>query len=208
MFVYGAQSVKQMRRDNHRLGLPGRAAAKQACDDCRVAHRLIATVFAVLALGVPLAGCGSDSKDSGPSSEGGGANATVPGGAESADVEVIDGWATALKAGNIEKAASYWELPSTASNGTPPLELNSEAEVIAFNESLPCGAELVEATSEGDLTTATFELTERPGGGCGPGAGGEASTVFKIEDGKIVEWRRGPDPGGQDNAPPAPGQSV
>ena len=38
---------------------------------------------------------------------------------------------------------------------------------------------------------ATFELTERPGGGqCGPGAGGEAKTAFVIEDGQIIEWRR------------------
>ena len=41
-----------------------------------------------------------------------------------------------------------------------------------FNESLPCGAELVEATDEGELTLATFKLTERPGPGtCGRGSG-------------------------------------
>jgi len=158
-----------------------------------------------LALAIPIAGCGSGSKDSGADS----ATTTVPGGADPVDVKVIADWATALKAGDVDKAASYWALPSTASNGTPPLQLQTREQVIAFNNALPCGAELVKATTDDSgLTTATFDLTDRPGGGCGRGVGGQASTVFKIEDGKIAEWRRAPDPGGQDTAPPAPGQSV
>lgn len=36
-------------------------------------------------------------------------------------------------------------------------------DAIAFNEALPCGAELIDTESEGRLTIATFELTERPG---------------------------------------------
>jgi limonene-1,2-epoxide hydrolase len=173
------------------------------CDDQGVRHRLPTALLVALALAIGLAGCGSGSKDSGDS-----ATATVPGGADAGDVKVIDGWATALKTGDVDKAASYWALPSTASNGTPPLQLQTREQVIAFNNALPCGAVLVKATTDSGLTTATFKLTDRPGGGCGRGVGGQASTVFKIEDGKIAEWRRAPDPGGQDTAPPAPGQSV
>lgn len=169
--------------------------------------RISALALAALALTVPPAGCGSDSGGSSSgSADTGAATTTVPGGADAADVKVIDGWATALSAGDIEMAASYWALPSTASNGTPPLELTTKPEVIAFNEALPCGADLVKATTDKGLTTATFDLTDRPGGGCGPGAGGQASTVFKIENGKIADWRRAPDPPGQGQ--PAPGQSV
>lgn len=165
-------------------------------------RRLPAILLLALALVVMLTGCDSGSKSSDS------ATATVPGGAAAADVEVIAGWATALRAGDIEKAASYWALPSIASNGTPPLELKTEQQVIAFNEALPCGADLVRATAADGLTTATFDLTDRPGGACAPGVSGQAATVFKIENGRIAEWRRAPDPGGQETAPPVPGQSV
>ncbi|MFN2611769.1 MAG: hypothetical protein ABR536_00185 [Solirubrobacterales bacterium] len=166
------------------------------------------SILAIAALGLigALAGCGGDSSDSNSGSAG--AAATVPGGGDQADVKVIDGWAAALKAGDIDKAASYWALPSTASNGTEPVELRTREQVIAFNQTLPCGADLVEATTDNGLTTATFDLTDRPGGGCGPGAGAQARTVFKIEDGKIADWRRAPDPGGGDTAQPTPGQSA
>ncbi|MGZ5419634.1 MAG: hypothetical protein ACXWES_03865 [Solirubrobacterales bacterium] len=136
-----------------------------------------------LVVAAVLAGCGG-----GDSAEQG--SAKVPGGGDSADVEVIDAWADALRSGDVEKAASYFELPSLAENGTPPLKLDTRAKALAFNKSLPCGAKLTRATSAGRFTTATFTLTDRPGGGCGPGTGGTARTTFVIEDGKITEWRR------------------
>jgi hypothetical protein len=123
----------------------------------------------------------------------------VPGGADPEAVRVIDEWSTALREGDVERAASYFELPSVAQNGTPPLRLETTEDVIAFNDALPCGAELIEARSEGAFTVATFRLTDRPGGGCGPGTGGTASTRFQITDGKITEWRRVPE------EPTAPG---
>jgi limonene-1,2-epoxide hydrolase len=194
MFVYG---------DAKRQGNETKESKKgPGCDDRGVRHRLPAALLVALALAIPIAGCGSDSKDSGES-----ATTTVPGGADPADVKVIDAWAKALKAGDVDGAASYWALPSTASNGTPLLQLQTREQVIAFNNALPCGAELVKATTaDSGLTTATFDLTNRPGGGCGKGVGGQARTVFKIEDGKIAEWLRAPDPGG--TAPSAPGQTV
>ena len=81
-------------------------------------------------------------------------------------------------------------MPSVAQNGTPPLDLDSREDVIAFNEALPCGAELIETVEHAGFVIATFELSDRPGGDCGSGVGGEAQTAFQIEDGKIVEWRR------------------
>ena len=61
---------------------------------------------------------------------------------------------------------------------------------MAFNRALPCGAELIGARTARGLTRATFRLSDRPGGGCGDGAGERASNLFAIEDGEIVEWRR------------------
>ena len=131
---------------------------------------------------------------------GGSEESSVPGGADPEAVRVIDEWSTALREGDVDRAASYFELPSVAQNGTPPIQLETREDVVEFNDALPCGAELIEARREGEFTVATFRLTDRPGGGCGPGTGGTASTRFRISDGKFTEWRRVADqplPGGE-----------
>lgn len=142
-----------------------------------------------------LAACGSDQ------------GSAIPGGADPDAVEVIQQWADELRAGDVEAAADRFEIPSTVQNGTPPLELSDREEVVAFNESLPCGAELTEAQRDGVYVVATFELTERPGpGDCGSGVGQTAKTAFLIHDGRIVEWRRVADE--PPSEPPATGPVV
>ncbi len=124
--------------------------------------------------------------------------------ADPEDVEVIDAWATALAEGDVDAAAEYFAIPSTAENG-PTLRISSRGDARLFNASLPCGAVLVGAETQGAFTTATFELTERPGPGtCGDGVGNEAQTTFVIEDGEIAEWRRV----GLAGPGPAPGEAV
>lgn len=140
-----------------------------------------------IALALMLAGCGGD--------DGGGGDAPeIPGGADPEATQVIDDWATALGEGDIEEAADQFKVPSVAQNGTPLIQLDNREAVIAFNEALPCGAELVEAEERGEFIVATFELTERPGEGeCGDGVGTQAHTAFRIEDGLITEWIRAAD---------------
>ncbi len=158
-----------------------------------MARRLSLSILAAALLA--LAGCGGSGSDETSTT------ATVPGGAGTADVEVIRGWVDALRSGNPEAAANYFALPSVAQNGGGPVKLDSASEILAFNQSLPCGAELVSASTEGQVTTATFELTDRPGGDCGDGVGLEAITAFVIEDGKIVHWSRVPGPDDQPGVP-------
>lgn len=122
---------------------------------------------------------------------GGGEEPEIPGGADPEAARVIDDWATTLGEGDVEGAAEYWQVPSIAQNGTPPLDLDSREDVVTFNRALPCGAELLSAEEDGRFTVATFELTERPGPGeCGAGTGVTAKTAFVIEGGLIAEWRR------------------
>ena len=111
-------------------------------------------------------------------------------------VAVIEGWTEALSEGDVAGAAEFFAIPSVAQNGTTPLTLCTRDDITAFNRSLPCGAELVRARPAGRIIAATFRLTERPGGSCGSGSGELARTAFVIEDGKIVQWRRLPDPPG------------
>jgi hypothetical protein len=145
----------------------------------RSRHRVLVTVGIAAALAS--AGCGTVS-----------------------DVGVIRGWAQALRAGQLDKAASYFALPAIVQNATPPVRITSRAQARAFNELLPCGARLLTTRRHGAYTYATFRLTNRVGGNCGGGVGGVAATAFRIRGGKIAEWRRLPDPGQQSPNPPAP----
>ena len=144
---------------------------------------LIATGVLILTLAL---GCGGNDEPE---------EAEVPGGADPDATRVIEDWATALREGDVEAAAEYFELPSVAQNGTPPLELDSRRDVILFNRALPCGAELIRAEEDGRFTVATFELTERPGPGeCGDGVGNEAKTGLRDRrTGSITERIRAAD---------------
>jgi hypothetical protein len=155
-----------------------------------------------------LSGCDGGDDGSEPAPEGsggaGGDGQQIAGDADPSDVRVIDAWSDALRSGDVEGAAGYFAIPSVAENG-PLLRLRDRHDVRLFNASLPCGAVLVRAESQGDFTTATFRLTERPGpGACGPGTGQDAQTAFVIEEGRIAEWRRVAVGG----AEPAPGEAI
>ena len=169
-----------------------------------IPRALLATLGVLVLLALPACG-GGDDDGSEPSRGNAGSEAPhIAGDGDPADVEVIDAWSDALRAGDIDAAVEFFATPSIAENG-PLLHLRNRDDVRVFNESLPCGAVLVRAESEGDFTTATFKLTERPGPGlCGLGTGERAQTAFVIENGKITEWRRVATGG----PPQAPGETV
>jgi hypothetical protein len=147
-----------------------------------------------LAIAAAAFSCGGGDDGSSDSDE-------ILGGADPEAAEVIREWADDLQGGDLEAAADHFQLPSIAQNGTAPLQLTTRNDVLAFNASLPCGAELTEAEMHGRFTIATFELTERPGEGeCGSGVGETAKTAFLIEDGLITRWIRVVDE--EDAAPP------
>ncbi len=137
-------------------------------------------------MAIALGGCGGKGGDTVTGFVG-----VVPGDANPADVQVIEGWVNALRQGHISAAAGYFAIPSVAENGVL-VHIRTLDQAKLFNASLPCGARVIRAVSAGKFTTATFRLSERrgPGAGCGPGVGGAAQTSFVIRDGKIVEWRR------------------
>jgi hypothetical protein len=158
-----------------------------------------ALALAMVPLLLALSACGGGDS-TGPSTS----TTNIRGDANPADVQVIDGWVTALRHGDVSAAADYFAIPSVAENGPVLLRIRSTEDAVRFNESLPCGARLVRADSAGAFTTATFRLTERPGrGSCGPGTGTVARTSFVIRDGKITQWRRVGVGGGGGRAPSA-----
>ena len=118
------------------------------------------------------------------------------------EVSVIRGWADALRAGHVDEASAFFAVPVVVADGTNPLRRLGDRNAIEnFNRGLPCGAKLVGAERGQDsFVVATFMLTERPGAGtCGTGVDHLAATAFLIEDHRIVQWLRGPDPAQPDN---------
>lgn len=106
---------------------------------------------------------------------------------------VIRAWADALRAGDVDRAVSYWAVPSRAQNGTPLLLLGSRSAVREFNAALTCGAVVTSTRRAGGYTIVRFRLAERPGGDCGPAVGASASSAIRVRRGKIVEWYRLPE---------------
>jgi hypothetical protein len=116
--------------------------------------------------------------------------------ADRASTRVIRRWLAALDRGDIERAAHFFALPSKFQNtGTPVLHIDSEAERIAINLSLTCGARAEKTGGAGPYTIVLFRLIERPGpgGGCGGGTGATARGAILVVAGLIREWYRLPD---------------
>jgi hypothetical protein len=115
-----------------------------------------------------------------------------------AEVRVIRGWADALRTGHLNQAARFFAVPVTVLDGVnPQRQLEDRAAVLEFNRGLPCGAKLVKTErSENSLVLATFTLTQRTGPGARPctGEGNLAATKFLIENRRIRQWLRAPDP--------------
>lgn len=109
-------------------------------------------------------------------------------------VAVIRDWARELRAGNVRAAARLFSLPSVFANGSGPVSLRSEHDVLLANASLSCGAQLLSVTPIDGLLHAVFRLTNRPGpgGGCGAGVGQEGAADFLIAAGHISHWLRAP----------------
>lgn len=116
---------------------------------------------------------------------------------------VVRAWAADLRRGDVRAAADRFALPSLVANGTPVERLETRVQARSFNASLPCGGRVVKTRRRARLVIATIVLTERPGGDCGAGAGGTATTAFDVRDGKIVRWIRVPERG-EPNAPGDP----
>ena len=188
---------------------PGHPPGRGARTTMRMRSRLLALLLPAVAL--VAGGCfGGDESEprARVQAESGTSGVPSPAATPEADAEdVIRAWADTLRKGDVEGAATYFAIPSTVSNGTPPVKLESRAEAEFFNRTLPCGA-LVIATEDAPhgFVIATFRLTERPGKGrCGDGTGATARTALLVRDGHITEWLRVPDGGaaGDEETTPA-----
>jgi hypothetical protein len=107
-----------------------------------------------------------------------------------ASARVIRRWLSALRHGEIARAASYFAIPSRFQNGTPVLTLDTRTEVLAVNVSFPCGAVATNMARAGEFTVVRFRLTKRVHGDCRGAEGHETGGAIRVAGGRIHEWYR------------------
>lgn len=142
------------------------------------------------------AGCGKSAPSSTASSHPQ-REATGGAGVSASAVDVIRGWADALRDNQPRQAAEYWAHPSAMVNGTDSagrlaiIRIDSEHDALIADESLSCGATLLRTSRRGAYVRADFTLSIRTGAGASAsGCSGPASVDFLIRSGHIVRWLR------------------
>jgi limonene-1,2-epoxide hydrolase len=128
------------------------------------------------------------------------ADGPAPAGSE----PVIRAWLSAVRRADFEAAADTFADGARVQNGGPVMRLDSRARAILWNAALPCGATLTEVGGAKGYAVVEFRLTDRRGSSCGSGKGAPAYGAIRVEDGKITEWYRLPDPVAPSGAPAAP----
>jgi SnoaL-like domain len=111
------------------------------------------------------------------------------GGGSPSPESVVRAWSESLNSGDNEAAAELFAPGAEVIQLGRSIILETEADALRFNESLPCSGRIVDLDAEGDTVTATFVLGDRETSRCdGPGA--EARAAFRIHQGKIVLWHQ------------------
>jgi hypothetical protein len=110
-----------------------------------------------------------------------------------AEVRVVRDWLDRLRHGDVIGAAALFAVPSRFQNISSIQIIHSRLDAERINASLPCGARLVSAGGAGGFVVYRAELTDRPGGDCGSGAGDPVRGAIRVRAGHIAEWYRLPD---------------
>lgn len=111
------------------------------------------------------------------------------GGGPSSAEGVVRAWSKAVNGGDNEAAARLFAPGARVVQGALVTRLETRAAAVAWNASLPCSGRIVELSSKGDTTTATFVLGHRRTSRC-DGPGQRARAVFRVDEGKIVVWHQ------------------
>jgi limonene-1,2-epoxide hydrolase len=119
------------------------------------------------------------------------------GGSDSPSPEsVVHAWSAALDRNDNEAAARLFADDAQVIQAGA-FRLESHADAVRWNASLPCGGRITSLESrggDGDVL-AVFVLTQRPGHAC-DAPGQRAAALFSVRHGRIVLWH-------QTNPPPA-----
>jgi hypothetical protein len=127
--------------------------------------------------------------------------AACGGGGGTSPESVVREWSDALNAGDNERAADLFARGAQVVQGNDVIFLQTHADAVTFNSSLPCSGRIVEVQTDDDTATATFLLGDRKTSRC-DAPGQKAVAAFRVVHGKIVLWHQLPSPA------PAPAPPV
>jgi limonene-1,2-epoxide hydrolase len=107
--------------------------------------------------------------------------------------DVVRAWSAALDRNDNEQAARLFaDGAQIVQNGEATLATHADA--VRWNAALPCGGRISHLEVRGkDQVLAIFQLEERPQHRC-DADGGQAATIFQVENGRIVLWHQTPVP--------------
>ena len=115
---------------------------------------------------------------------------TACGGGDDPSAEsVVRAWSQAVNADDNAAAARLFADGARVVQDGDVRVFGSFAEAQMWNAALPCSGRIVALRSNGNAVRATFVLGHRVRARCdGPGA--RVSTLFHVEEGKIVLWHQ------------------
>jgi hypothetical protein len=149
------------------------------------ASAAIASLVAVMALGA--CDSGSDERRSpGPNKAD----------AAASHERTVRGWSHALNAEKYERAAGFFIRGVIIDQGQE-IQLITRAQILDFNQVLPCKADVTRVVEEKRYTLAYFKLKKGPGGPCH----GTVRVRFAIHGGKFSQFLQLP---GQSEPPGNP----
>jgi hypothetical protein len=96
---------------------------------------------------------------------------------------VVREWSDALNAGDNERAADLFARGAQIVQGSSVFFLQTHADAVDFNSSLPCSGRIVDVQTEEDTATATFVLGNRPTSRC-DAPGQKAVAAFRVVQGR------------------------
>jgi hypothetical protein len=101
----------------------------------------------------------------------------------------VRSWSRALNAERYERAADFFLRGVIIDQGRA-IQLITRAQILDFNQGLPCKADVTRVVEEKRDTLAYFRLKRGPGGPCH----GRARVRFTFYGGKFSQWRQLPEP--------------
>jgi hypothetical protein len=110
---------------------------------------------------------------------------------------VVRAWSQALNSDDNKRAADLFAVGAEIVQQGQVRTLNTHAEAVRWNASLPCSGRIVSIETSGHTATATFELADRRHSRC-DGPGERATAIVRVVKGKIVLWHQT-----ETTAPPA-----
>ena len=100
---------------------------------------------------------------------------------------IVRGWSRALNAEQYERAAGFFIRGVIIDQGLE-IQLITHAQILDFNQGLPCKADVTRVVEEKRDTLAYFRLKKGPGGPCH----GTVRVRFTIHGGKFSQFRQLP----------------